>query len=370
VSSALDMQRERARFLAREMVGRAPGGSIACIFAGGSLGRGEVWAAEFDGALDVYSDIDLYVVAARDDAVPGLRGAAQSLRMLPDPPGVRFLRRADIGVYTRADLEAQPVRPGTAELDAHHLMLHGDETIPRALHGRGAAMIPAEEALYLLENRVVELVDTREAAEDPATARLVQARALKAWLDVYAAHAIVDGSFAALLHERAARFRREPPATLDESARRQIAGAFAATDDIGAWIRAHPAARDGALDTLVSSWRALAPRVLDLDASPARLVARRCRAGSFLRNARDVFRLRHRFAQPAARVAMAALRLGRLSPVDALRVDALARCLASEPGRDDAFNGHFAYVRRLTEQFGFNDRSLEDNVRRMYEVVA
>src|SRR5262245_42285509 len=207
MSNALDIQRERAALLAREIVSRAPAGSIASIFAGGSLGRGEVWAAEIDGALEIYSDIDLYVVASSASTERAIRNATHDVT-LPAMNDVRFLRRADIGVYTRDDLAAQPLRPGTAELDTNHLLLHGDAAIPKSLAGRSASAIPAGEALYLIENRLWEFA--AGSAE-----RLGRAQALKAQLDVYSAHAIVDGSFEASLAKRAEHFRAAAPATMD-----------------------------------------------------------------------------------------------------------------------------------------------------------
>src|SRR5262245_6389688 len=131
MSAALDLQRERAAILAREIVSRAPAGSIAGIFAGGSLGRGEVWAAEIDGVTEVYSDIDLYVVANSSAAEHAIRAVTRDVT-LPETNRVRFLRRADVGVYTREDLAAQPLRPGTVELDTHHLMLYGDDAVARS----------------------------------------------------------------------------------------------------------------------------------------------------------------------------------------------------------------------------------------------
>ena len=370
MSSALDIQQERARAITRELVARAPAGSIACIFAGGSLGRGEVWAAEFDGTLDVYSDIDLYVIATPGAAVLELRRVASALVSLPAPDGVRFQRGADIGVYTPADLAAQPLRPGTAELDTRHLLLFGDDSIARALPGREAARIPVEEALYLLENRALEL-SAAPAGAGPE-GRLVLAQALKARLDVYAAHAIVAGTFAPTLAERARRFSSETPSTLDDAAREQVAAAFEAASDIGSWMRTRDAAteRETALAAVVDAWRTLAPRVLRLPASPAELVARRCRAGDMVANGQEIVRIRHATGASLLRAASALPRLAALSPVAALRIDALARILAAASGADNDMASHFAYVDRLTQHFGFTNGTPDERVRRMYAAIS
>jgi hypothetical protein len=371
MSVALDMQRARAASLARDVVERSPADSIACIFAGGSLGRGEVWAAEIDDTLEVYSDIDLYVVAAQDKVAPELRRVTQSLPAVAASGGVRFLRPADIGVYTRDDLAAQPLRPGTAELDTYHLMLYGDDAIARSLRGRGAAGIQAEEALYLLENRALEL--SAPAPADGPLARLALAQSLKARLDVYSAHAIVDHSFAPMLSERAARFANRTPKALSADARNDVSRAFAALPVLGSWLRDHGAEdeRKRALKSLADAWRFLAPRVLGADGSAAELVARRCRSGERRANARDVMRIRRVAPVSTWHAALGALRFARLAPVAALRVDAMARALAGEPGPENEMNSHLMYVDRLTEYFGFTGGGTRDErVRRMVAALS
>ncbi len=366
MSSALDIQRERAAILAREIVSRAPAGSIAGIFAGGRLGRGEVWAAEIDGVTEVYSDIDLYVVASSSAAEHAIRTATRDVT-LPEVKGVRFLRRPDIGVYTRADLALQPLRPGTAELDVHHVMLHGDETIPRSLTGRSAANIPAEEALYLLENRLWEFA----GGQDTPAARPGRAQALKAELEVYAAHAIVGGSFQATLAKRAERFREQPPASMDAASRSMVSGAFDAARDLSAWMRTPgtETERERAHAALVEAWRVLAPRVLNMNGSPAYLVAVRCHAGTSVANARDVMRLQRRLKRSFVGIALALPFLARRSPMDALRVHALAESLRSEGTSESRIDCHFDYVTELTAEFHF-EGSLKERVRDMHAAVS
>lgn len=368
MSSALDIQRERTSAIARELVERAPAGSIACIFAGGSLGRGEVWASEADGVVEVYSDIDLYVIACDGADASSIRAAAKTLaRTGSERADARFLRPADIGVYTRDDLFAQPIRPGTVDLDRHHLMLHGDERIPRALSGREAAKIPMEEALYLLENRAMEL--SAAADSDP---RATLALSLKARLDVYSAHAIMAGTFDATLAARAERFARAAPATLTIDTRRALADAFSATRDIGAWMRGQDAGaeRQRSLSALAAAWRTLAPAVLHARADEPELVARRCRENARWANLRDVLRIRRATGRPLWRAALVAPALCRFAPVAALRIDALTHVFERESGNTDAFAAHFKYVDRLTSGFGFTDGPLEARVRAMHGAIS
>lgn len=372
MNPALDMQRERALAIARELAARAPEGAIATIFAGGSLGRGEVWSADVDGRTEVYSDVDLYVVARAPSDVIGIRSVAASLKAGEvSPSSARFLRAPDVGVYTRPDLEAQPLRPGTADLAVNHLMLYGDNAIPRGLRGREASKIPTEEALYLLENRALELSGEPAPAER-AHARLALAQTLKARLDVYTAHAIVAGTFTPSLAERARRFRESPPDRLSGIAREEVAGAFDAVRDLTAWVQSRDAVteRNTALAALAFAWRTLAPRVLQVDAAPGSLVATRCREGAWAANARDVLRLRSRCATPLRRAAIAVPALTRFAPVAALRLDALARIYAREPADERKLASHFTYVDRLTRTFGFTDGPLEMRVHAMHRALS
>jgi len=365
------MQRDRALALARELVARAPQGSIASIFAGGSLGRGEVWAAENDGGLDVYSDVDLYVVARAPSDVGAIRAAARTIAALDSTvPGARFLRAADIGVYTRADLAAQPLRPGTAELARYHVTLYGDDGIPAGLRNREATEIPMEEALYLLENRAMEL--SGAGPDAGAHARLALAQALKARLDVYAAHAIMARSFAPTLARRSRDVRENPPSTLAGEALQQVQDAFAGANDIGAWMQGRNALeeRHRALAALAGAWRILAPVALGMDGAPDALLARRCREGSRFSNAREVLRIRSAAARPFWRAAVGAPALSRFAPIPALRVDALARAFAGEHSNAHALGAHFAYVERLTRCFGFTDGPLETRVRVMHAAIS
>jgi hypothetical protein len=360
------MQRETARSLAQFLARIAPDGSIASIFAGGSLGRGEVWAAQRDGDFEIYSDIDLYVVAQDAAAAQAIR---RKLRDVSDLTAWGRFRPPDIGIYTRQDLAAQPLRPGTAELDTHHLMLYGDESIPRGLSNRSAAQIAPEEALYLLENRVLELTAPWLSIAPPQYGLF---SALKAHLDVYSAHAIVDGTFACTLTERAERFRKRAPATLEGEARARVAGVFDSAQDIGAWMRDRSVSSEcaSAVHALADAWRTLAPHVLGMQGPVPALVARRCRAGAHLANARDVIRIRRATSRSLLRAALAAPVLSGRGPVQALRIDALAHVFTREARDARALVAHFRYVGRLTRMFGYTNGSLEERSRAMHAAVS
>jgi hypothetical protein len=376
VTSALDMQRRRASAIARELVDRAPAGSILAIFAGGSLGRGEVWSARADDRLEVYSDIDLYVVVAGPGAGRAVRTAAKAVGDGAGPPGgdeVVFLRAPEFGVYTREDLRAQPVRPGTVDLAVHHVVLHGDPELARTLPRADPARIARDEALYLLENRVAEL-----SALDPgapgAAGRQNRVAALKARLDVHAAHLIVRGEFVPTRSERAARFAADP-STFEPHARDDMARAYRAAAELERWIVEADAPGEiaRALGALRRAWLDLAPKVLaaSADAAPARLLARRCREGARVANARELWRLRRAAGTPLHRVLPALPGLARFSPRTALRVDALVRCLRAG-GEIDArdASAHERYADALTRCFGFTAGPPEVRARTMHGVIS
>lgn len=368
------MQRARANAIARELVAQSPRGSIACIFAGGSFGRGEVWAAEIAGQLEVYSDLDIYVVASDTASVAAVSAAAPgAISRAPAIDGVRFLRGTDIGVYAMPDLCAQPSRPGTVALAAHHVHFYGDDSILRSLPAHDPARIPAEESLYLLENRLAEL-EASAGEGDASGARMESIRALKARLDVHAAHAIVAGSFVPSLEARAQRFETDPPATLDDAARDDIAAAYLAAGNLAAWLGTcdprHE--RETARRSLAHAWRRLAALVPETAGAEgvAEMLEKRERLGMRAMNAREVVRLRRRTGIPVWRAVTAAARLSRRSPVRALRLDALARELHAGGELDGAaFTEHQRYLDRLTRTFGFGG-DLEKRVRSMHAVIS
>src|SRR5262245_64714680 len=98
---AIEIMRERAAAAVRDLMARVPAGSVRAVFAGGSVGRGEVWSASRDGTLEIFSDIDLYVVVADDaDASLVRRAGSDAAAAVPAASdGVVFRRGVDVGVY-------------------------------------------------------------------------------------------------------------------------------------------------------------------------------------------------------------------------------------------------------------------------------
>jgi hypothetical protein len=353
VTSALAIQQSRAEAVARAIAARLPAGAVHAVFAGGSLGRGEVWAARVGDALEIYSDVDLYVVVddpARREMVLAAAHDAQS--GFAAPPRVALLRGVDVGVYTRRDLLAQPVRPGTADLPVTRVFLHGDRSILAEL-ATALSRTPMSplESLYLLENRARELCSV--ASADKAGTRVVAVAALKARIDAGTAHLVAAGAFSPVTATREARLRDAPPPTLPAGDREAVLAAIAASRDLDAYLATADVGAQETLRLLASSWRALAARLYDLPAPGAgMLVAARCGAGQRVENARELWRMRRVAGWSAGRAVAACARLSFLSPRSALRLEPLAAEMV-EGEADERMRDFRAHVDALTRALGF-----------------
>ncbi|HEU4365763.1 MAG TPA: hypothetical protein VFT13_09910 [Candidatus Krumholzibacteria bacterium] len=365
------MLRSRAGAIAESIVRRAPAGAVTFIFVGGSVARGTVWAAGFDGSLEVYSDIDLYVVARSTADLPGVRAAAQAAVREPGTadPAVRYLRGVDAGVYTPADLRAQPARPGTADLAARHVVLFGDRGALPALLPPVPERIPPDEALRLLENRMWDAVAS--AGDDPGEGRLRRVLSLKLDLDIAAAHLIVAGATAADAAEPAAAIARGAPPGIDPGVAAAALRAARARDDLAPFLAGRPATEPESMaERVCAAWRELASRVLGMpDADAVTLVARRCNRGRRFANLREFIRVAGCVGVPTRRVLGAGPRCSERSARAALRVHPLARILA-QGGGAAARDGHPAYVDRVTKALGFRSGTLDERVGTAHRAIS
>jgi len=376
-SRAIDAVNDRLRRLSAAVVAAVGEANVVTVFAGGSAARGDVAWFEGDG-LEIYSDLDLYVVVADGvDATTARTAARRAARDLPGVEGVRFLRPDDVGVYTRADLYGQPARPGTAGLGSAHLVLHGDETIPAQAASRIGGAIDAREGLYLIENRILEL---DLAGPDPGTGaghRLRRYVLMKSVLDVASAWLIARGRFDSSLGVRRAALdglatAGDLPAGWDG---KLVAGAFDGLADLGGTLSgpADPtvAERLGALG--VSVWTAIAAAMY-ARSRVSDLIATRCDAGDYIANFRELLAMSAGLERPRGPMIRAGLRLSRFAPLAALRLSALAARVASRDDLDAdgrrAMQGLLGFLDRLTAACGFTDGSLKDRVRAMHTAVA
>ena len=345
MDSPVVLLRRRAGAIAESIVRQAPAGSIALIFAGGSVARGAVWGASVADCLEIYSDIDLYVVVAAPEHTASVRAAARAVLrdLASSEPGVRYLRGADVGVYTREDLRAQPVRPGTADLAALHLPLYGDAgRIAGMVPEAGGRMDPAE-ALYLLENRAWD-ADEPDAT-DPAVHRLRRVLSLKLDMDIATAHGIALGL---------ADPRVEAAAARAIHARDNLASFF---DNAAAADAEPPIVR------ACNAWRELAPRVLALPAADgAALVAARCAQGRWIENSRENAQAVRGAGRSRVQAIIGGVRCAQRSARATVRGHAIARALVRvEPA--GSMRSHLTHLEHVTAALGFRDGTLDDRAR-------
>lgn len=353
---AIEIMRERAAAVARDLVTRVPAASIRAVFAGGSVGRGEVWSASHDGILEIFSDIDLYVVIADDADVALVRRAGdEAVRALPaSRDAVVFRRGVDVGVYRLHDLLAQPVRPGTVDLAEHHLWLFGDRAVVAGLAAALSRPMARAEALYLLENRAWDVLDGRAEASLATAAKVV--------LDVLAAHLIAEGRFAPTYDARRAADLAQPVRFASSAARVAVEAAerFRRGDQTGT-------ALEDALALVTEAWCSLGASIVfgaGGTVAPVQLLSARCARGRRLSNYREFVRLRHRMGLSKFGAALAGLRFTALSPQAALRTHAIARGLIESQYLDArAVAFHSGYVARLSAQLTPGEATLDGRAR-------
>ncbi len=369
VTSAIEILRERATDVVRDLLSRAPAGSIRAAFAAGGVGRGEAWSETRDGVLAIFSDVDVYVVA--DDAhVDAVRRAATEAAARPHPSisGVVLHRGIEIGVYTMSDLLAQPARPGTIDLAEHHVWLHGDRSIVDALGRALNRRIDPVEALYLLENRAWDALVAAVSVPSGVT----RATAAKVVLDILSAHLIAEGRFRPTHDERWLAYGEHQP----ERVTRSLTSAIPTADRVRRGASAASIEPREALALVAEAWLALAPSIL-LGAgtgarTPQALIAVRCNRGRVWANYREFVRMRTRMQMGLVRAAaVVGWRFAGLSPRATLRTHALVRALTeSKLATPHALFFHTEYVARLASSIGYVDGSVDERARAVFKAVS
>jgi len=373
VNLPADKLRRRAEAVCTSVLDHAPEGSVSAVFVGGSVARDEVWSAAIDGILEIYSDVDLYVVVDDDARAGQVRDACRAVTSaLPrGDDGTVFVRGVETGVYTVDDLLGQPVRPGTVDLGRTHIWLHGDPALADAMREALDRPVPPGEALYLLENRAWDLTEPPGAGG--ATARRVRrVREAKAMLDVASAHLIAAGEFVPSLAERMRIVSERPPASMDPSTREGALAAFERYRDLSSFLSGDGAGELPVGRWMAETWRALFTTVVPgIATDEGTLLDRRCARGFTTRNYVEFVRMRRGLGRPRWTSALLGLTCAQRSPRASLRVHALARELAASVGAAHAtMRGHFDYVDRVTRALGFNDGGLDDRARLAHRAVS
>lgn len=173
---------------------------IAALIVSGSAALGEVTAVRFnENDFLVLSDIDLAVVMRSDSLRESARRMRPELKeKLSKSPGASVMcQPPELGVYSVGDLEIQTRKMGVFEMRTSGWVLWGDEHILGRIPAFGSDEIPRWEAIVLLFNRSLEMLDAidRRASKDPRkTLRLLYACA-KAGLDAGTSLAAYHGRY-------------------------------------------------------------------------------------------------------------------------------------------------------------------------------
>jgi hypothetical protein len=360
---ATDVLLRYSRELATRIVESVGEGAVTAIFAGGSLATGAVAWYQGD-ALEILSDVDLYVVASegrRND----VRRAVETARSLEPEAGVLLLRGMDIGVFSLGQLLTEPARPGTVHLRESHALLYGDGSVVEKMAATVGNRIDPREGLYLIENRLLEMPDAEDCARDASHQRLCRYQLVKTVFDVTTAYLVGVGRYrgsgegiAALAMEGAL------PPHWDEGLVREAYDARAdlqsylaeERDDADLRARRARVARFG-VDTWMSVAKAVYPGV---GHDPSSLLSRRCSAGHYTDNFREFMRVCRVLGRQRFRMAWTGIRLARYSAVSVLRLSALVGVVDEADGED-----LWRYLQRLTHAFGFSEGPLSDRARSM-----
>jgi hypothetical protein len=356
----------------------ADGADVRAVFVGGSVAGGEAACRVNGSSVEIYSDVDLYVVvgdsADLEDVKSRCRAAGGNVPLRGD--GFVFYRAPDVGVYKFEDLASQPARPGTVGLGTRHMMLYGEKDIPENAARRIGNNISPGESLYLLENRLLEMsvLQSRAGEKDSIDAGYASFVACKTCLDVVAATLIVSGQFEA---GRSDQLRRLRAMAMDEDigwsdAQLEFAGLCdTALHKMPApgWAESVPfeLTAGAAIALALNVWKRIAA---GFEKNWSSTLMRRCRNGEYLRNFRQFRALNTRcgFKQRGAMVSGA--KLSRYSPVDVLRMSALIHYLndndSNQPEIEHVMQSVGPYLDRLTSHCGFDNGRLLARSAEMY----
>lgn len=351
---------------------------IHTIFVAGSLARGEVASVATPEGLDIYSDIDLYVVVA-DGATSGSIAAkvAGALDDAASPQGVRFMRPHDAGVYTSDELLAQPLRPGTDTLATSHILLYGDDLLLARLGERNEGTIPPSEGLYLIENRLTELAQMRNA-EDPDALRLLRFYRAKTVIDVAGACTLAAGSYRAGTDECVSGFMAlSEPLSGDDSERRLVRRAGDALSNLATTVEdgGSGLADADVARMAVNAWHRIARTIYDHKTARAgKLIHRRCHIGDYTHNFRQFVAMQRRVGASRMTAALSGVHLTRFAPLDSLRMASLIECVLQQPdvtgATRDALGSVRGFLDKLTSVCGYQSGTTAERARAMFREVA
>lgn len=371
----------------REILRSLRGERILSIFVSGSAARGEVAGFSGPSGIEVYSDLDLFVILDRPKDLESARRRARAAGAAVPRTGEGYavFPEPDIGVFSEEDFLGQKERPGTVEIAASHVVLHGSQEMPRRAERFLPARIHPCEALYLLENRLIEMAGLSERLRGNVSVGLRRYAFYvhsKSCLDAVSAVLIVAGRYDPVRAERMKRFDEEVAAggwNLPEAAAAQIRRCLANVESLqGGELKdaETPDRRDAVEEVLAGVWRTAARRLSGGAADDAwDLVGWRCQRGRRFANGRELSLLARRLKVGRTGLIGRAAALTRFSPADALRLSGLVGAmLRRQPtdgaGDDSAPREYLDYIDALTRSFGRAEGPPLDRARRLFQEAA
>jgi hypothetical protein len=381
-----------ARRVVDAVIGRLGTESLKSIFVSGGTARNEIASFRTATGIEIYSDLDVFVILRNGADLESARRAARTAAsdLARDGRGFRILPLADVGVFTESDFLAQKARPGTVEIRESHSVLYGNTESPLKASGLVASAIDEDEGLYLIENRLSEIAIVRsEAGEDNSDAcrRYLRYVLLKSCTDAATAVLIVLGQFHPARSERWRRFRNarthgDLDGLLPNGAAELIESSFDQLTRLQTvfekGIGEGEAPGSGEEVMLLGVWERIARRIAPRDPGDwAGLVEWRCKGGRWAGNARELSALARRASISRTRMFLGSAGLARLSPVAALRLWGLVTALLAEEGlstenrpRDAVERRILPHIDRLTRAFRYNSGAVLDRARRMFEETS
>lgn len=355
--------------------------SVESIFLSGGAAEGRIAWFDDGGFMEIYSDLDIFVVVAPGVDCAAAKSAARSV--IPGLPletkSYTVFRAPDIGVYTEDELLSQPDRPGTVEIPKRFRMLYGREDIVERTRRFDASNIDREEALYLLENRLMEEASLRARPVDTQTdgcARSAFYASLKHCLDAVSAVLIAEGAFVCGLDDRMKLFRSRsavPGFVLGKESLDLIDYACRHLGNLQEAMRSESGRFDDVQrrseELLLTAWKAVAASIFESAPSGGweELLRMRCGARSLESALRESVVVSRRCGKGLRTGVSLWCRYPKIRPTAALRLSGLCEIMGelgdakfgTPPGR------LVAYLNSMTSSLGFSDGSLFNRTREL-----
>jgi predicted nucleotidyltransferase len=186
---------ESARLIQNRLGDKA----VKAVFICGSFAAGDETIVLETSPPILLSDVDLVVVVVSLEDL--LRWAPRRAELGAACEGlmgdVLFSGKVDVGVMLAKDLAELPARPGVYDMRARGRVLGGDPKMLELIPDYTPHDIAGREALALIENRVISLIDSRIRARSRDSRDLYERlyRIGRVYTDIGAAALSIDGSY-------------------------------------------------------------------------------------------------------------------------------------------------------------------------------